>query len=165
MIKLNVGPSPIWDKPGWHTLDHKIRDEADTSLQGDAANIPLKNDTCSTVFTSHMFEHITDGAAAYLLEQVFSSMEPAGIIRIEVPCANKILEDYRSNSGRPIAKYFAESNKNTIVKMDGYPEKYAEYPIDFLSPFEVVTPFVNITFEDVTYLVILLVSKYSLNPS
>lgn len=22
-IKLNIGASPIWEKQGWHTLDHK----------------------------------------------------------------------------------------------------------------------------------------------
>ena len=29
MIKLNVGASPIWSKDGWHTLDHKVRDQRD----------------------------------------------------------------------------------------------------------------------------------------
>ena len=58
MIKLNVGASPIWSKEGWHTLDHKARTQTNTSIQGDAANIPLDDDTCSMVFTSHMLEHI-----------------------------------------------------------------------------------------------------------
>jgi len=58
MIKLNVGASPIWGKNGWHTLDHKFRDNTSTSLVGDAAKTLLENNSCSTVFTSHMFEHI-----------------------------------------------------------------------------------------------------------
>ena len=58
LIKLNVGASPIWNKDGWHTLDHKVRDDKETSLLGDAVNIPLAEETCSTIFTSHMFEHI-----------------------------------------------------------------------------------------------------------
>ena len=53
MIKLNVGASPIWNKDGWHTLDHKFRENTETSIQGDASNIPLDSGSCLTVFTSH----------------------------------------------------------------------------------------------------------------
>ena len=45
MIKLNVGASPIWSQDGWHTLDHKEREQSKTSVKGDAANIPLNDDS------------------------------------------------------------------------------------------------------------------------
>ena len=57
-IKLNVGASPIWTKEGWHTLDHKVREGSESSLVGDAANIPLPDGSCQTTFNSHMIEHI-----------------------------------------------------------------------------------------------------------
>ena len=94
MIKLNVGPSPIWFKDGWHTLDHKIRDEAETSLQGDAANIPLENDTCSTVFTSHMFEHIPHVKLEKILLEFNRVLNKDGVLRILTPDLKKIAKAY-----------------------------------------------------------------------
>ena len=57
-IKLNVGASPIWEKECWHTLDHKSRERSETSILGDASDIPLEDCSCETIFNSHMFEHI-----------------------------------------------------------------------------------------------------------
>jgi SAM-dependent methyltransferase len=96
MIKLNVGPSPIWDQQGWHTLDHKTRDEADTSLQGDAAKIPLNNDTCSTVFTSHMFEHIPHVKLEKILLEFNRVLSKDGVLRILTPDLKKIAKAYVS---------------------------------------------------------------------
>ena len=96
MIKLNVGPSPIWDKDGWHTLDHKTRDESVTSLQGDAANIPLNNDTCSTVFTSHMFEHIPHVKLEKILHEFNRVLSKDGVLRILTPDLKKIARAYVS---------------------------------------------------------------------
>tara|TARA_B100000242_G_scaffold273048_1_gene226377 strand:+ start:14515 stop:15393 length:879 start_codon:yes stop_codon:yes gene_type:complete len=96
MIKLNVGASPIWDKPGWHTLDHKVRDKSDTSLQGDAASIPLKNDTCSTVFTSHMFEHIPNIRLEKILLEFNRVLSKDGVLRILTPDLKKIAKAYAS---------------------------------------------------------------------
>ncbi|MDC0092776.1 methyltransferase domain-containing protein [Alphaproteobacteria bacterium] len=96
MIKLNVGPSPIWDKDGWYTLDHKTRDESVTSLQGDAANIPLNNDTCSTVFTSHMFEHIPHVKLEKILLEFNRVLSQDGVLRILTPDLKKIARAYVS---------------------------------------------------------------------
>ena len=85
MIKLNVGASPIWSMEGWHTLDHKFRENTDTSLQGDAANIPLDPKTCSTVFTSHMFEHIPHVKLEEILLEFNRVLENDGILRILTP--------------------------------------------------------------------------------
>ena len=57
-MKLNVGASPIWVAEKWHTLDHKVRKDDKYSLVGTASNIPLEKNTVSTIFCSHMFEHI-----------------------------------------------------------------------------------------------------------
>ena len=58
MIKLNVGASPIWVKENWYTLEHKVRKNNKFSLEGTASNIPLECKKVSTIFCSHMFEHI-----------------------------------------------------------------------------------------------------------
>ena len=94
MIKLNVGASPIWSKEGWHTLDHKTREETDTSIPGDAANIPLDKDTCSTIFTSHMFEHIPHVKLEGILLEFNRVLNKDGVLRILTPNLKRIAEAY-----------------------------------------------------------------------
>jgi hypothetical protein len=95
MIKLNVGASPIWSKVGWHTLDHKKRSDGEgTSLLGDAADIPLENDTCSTIFTSHMFEHIPHVKLENILLEFNRVLPRDGVLRILTPNLKRIAEAY-----------------------------------------------------------------------
>ena len=94
MIKLNVGASPIWSKDGWHTLDHKVRDGDELSIEGEAANIPLENGSCSTVFTSHMFEHIPHVKLEDVLLEFNRVLEIDGVLRILTPDLRKIAEAY-----------------------------------------------------------------------
>ena len=73
--------------------------------------------------------------------------------------------------------YFFNSNLDSAFRKNPDNDSYAfniyysinhlfyKYKNDAYKNHGLMTPFVNITFEDVTYLVILLVSKYSLNPS
>ena len=94
MIKLNVGASPIWSKDGWHTLDHKVRDQRDESIEGHAASIPLENESCSTVFTSHMFEHIPHVKLEEILLEFNRVLEKDGVIRILCPDLKKVARAY-----------------------------------------------------------------------
>ena len=96
MIKLNVGASPIWSKEGWHTLDHKSRDGSDTSIEGDAANIPLEDSSCMTLFTSHMFEHIPHVRLEGILLEFNRVLEKDGVLRILTPNLRRIAEAYVS---------------------------------------------------------------------
>ena len=45
-----MGPSPIWKKDGWLTLDHKPSRVDQKAILGDADNITLENKTCKTIF-------------------------------------------------------------------------------------------------------------------
>jgi len=94
MIKLNVGASPIWSQDGWHTLDHKERKESKTSVKGDAANIPLDDDSCSTVFTSHMFEHIPHVKLEEILLEFNRVLAKDGVVRILTPDLKKVAKAY-----------------------------------------------------------------------
>lgn len=49
-IKLNLGASPIWSCDGWHTLDHKLTENIDNAIAGDAADINLPDESCEVVF-------------------------------------------------------------------------------------------------------------------
>jgi hypothetical protein len=92
--KLNVGASPIWSKDGWYTLDHKVRDDKETTLLGDAANIPLEAETCSTVFTSHMFEHIPHIKLEGILLEFNRVLSVGGIVRILTPDLQRVAKAY-----------------------------------------------------------------------
>lgn len=94
MIKLNVGASPIWSKEGWHTLDHKTRDGSKTSIKGDASDIPLEDGSCSTVFTSHMFEHIPHVKLEDILLEFNRVLNKEGVLRILTPDLRKVAEAY-----------------------------------------------------------------------
>ena len=84
-IKLNLGASPIWSKPGWHTLDHKLTESTDSAIAGDAANIKLPDESCDIVFCSHVFEHIPHTRLPIVLSEINRVLRPNGILRILTP--------------------------------------------------------------------------------
>jgi hypothetical protein len=94
MIKLNVGASPIWSQEGWHTLDHKEREQTKTSVKGDAENIPLDDGNCSTIFTSHMFEHIPHVKLEDILLEFNRVLAKDGVVRILTPDLKKVAKAY-----------------------------------------------------------------------
>tara|TARA_B100000579_G_C22835826_1_gene858665 strand:+ start:1659 stop:2537 length:879 start_codon:yes stop_codon:yes gene_type:complete len=94
MIKLNVGASPIWYSEGWHTLDHKTRENTKLTIAGDAADIPLDENTCATIFCSHMFEHIPHVKLEAILLEFNRVLENDGILRILTPDLKKVAKAY-----------------------------------------------------------------------
>jgi len=93
-IKLNVGASPIWEKEGWYKLDHKIHENTDTQIGGDAVNISLNEESVSTIFCSHMFEHIPHVRLEKVLLEFNRVLEKKGTIRILTPDLLKIATAY-----------------------------------------------------------------------
>ena len=107
-IKLNVGASPIWTKEGWHTLDHKVREGSESSLVGDAANIPLPDGSCQTIFNSHMIEHIPHSKLEGILLEFNRVLEKDGILRILTPDLKKIAKAYVEEDNAFFKEAFAE---------------------------------------------------------
>lgn len=110
-IKLNVGPGPIWYKEGWISLDHKISKIDKSAIKGDAENIPLESKSCTTIFCSHVIEHIPH----YKLEKCFVEfnriLEKNGIIRILTPDLYKITKAYVEKDFKFLEKLREESGK------------------------------------------------------
>lgn len=94
MIKLNIGAGPLWNKDGWHTLDHKFKDNSDTSIVGDAIDMPLEEESCSTLFTSHMFEHIPHTKLERILIEFNRVLKKDGTLRILTPDLKKVAMAY-----------------------------------------------------------------------
>jgi len=107
-IKLNVGASPIWTKDGWHTLDHKIRENSEMSIRGDASDIPLENWSCETVFNSHMFEHIPHVKLESILLEFNRVLAEDGVLRVLTPDLKKIANAYVKKDKKFFEKAKAE---------------------------------------------------------
>jgi len=93
-MKLNVGASPIWEKNGWWTLDHKKREDDKYSIIGEASNIPLNNESCEVIFCSHMFEHIPHTKLEDIVLEFNRLLEKNGILRILTPDLKEISKAY-----------------------------------------------------------------------
>lgn len=93
-VKLNIGASPIWSKPGWCILDHKLKESTDSAIAGDASNIKLADESCDIVFCSHVFEHIPHTQLPLVLSEINRILRPNGILRILTPDLALIAKAY-----------------------------------------------------------------------
>ena len=93
-IILNVGASPIWKQDGWHTLDHKLTQNTEFNIVGDADKIELPDGSCDVVFSSHVFEHIPHVKLPSVIAEINRVLKPGGIFRILVPDLARIARAY-----------------------------------------------------------------------
>jgi len=93
-IKLNLGASPIWDKQGWHILDHKLNTTDGYRIAGDATAMDLPDESCEIVFCSHVFEHIPHTRLPIVLSEINRVLKLGGILRILTPDLRKIAKAY-----------------------------------------------------------------------
>jgi SAM-dependent methyltransferase len=93
-IKLNIGASPIWEKEGWHTLDHKYKGKDNYKISGDISKIRLPDKSCSVVFCSHIFEHIPHIKLPLAIAEINRVLEKNGVLRILTPDLEKICKAY-----------------------------------------------------------------------
>ena len=82
------------------------------------------------IYTCHTLEHVNEKNVDRFINQSFIALKKGGVLRIEVPDVDLILEDYLS-SGKYIES-IAKENKNTLVDKMGYNELYSENYIAFV---------------------------------
>jgi hypothetical protein len=93
-IKLNVGASPIWKQDGWHVLDHKLTQNSEFGIAGDADKIGLPDESCDVVFCSHVFEHIPHVKLPLVIAEINRILKPGGIFRILTPDLARVARAY-----------------------------------------------------------------------
>jgi SAM-dependent methyltransferase len=93
-IKLNLGASPIWQKEGWHVLDHKLKETDGFKIAGDAANMDLPDESCDIVFCSHVFEHIPHTRLPLVISEINRVLKVGGVFRILTPDLKKVATAY-----------------------------------------------------------------------
>lgn len=111
MIKLNVGTGPIWRKSGWTSIDHKKSKVDENALVGEAHKIPLESGSCSTLFCSHVIEHIPQYRFEETLVEFNRVLQKDGLIRILTPDLYKITKGYVERDYEYLEKLREESGK------------------------------------------------------
>ena len=93
-IKLNLGASPIWEKDGWHALDHKLKESEGFRIAGSAVEMDLPDSSCEVVFCSHVFEHIPHVLLPSVLSEINRVLMEGGVLRILTPDLEKVARAY-----------------------------------------------------------------------
>lgn len=65
---------------------------------GDAAKgLPIPDESCEVIYSSHMIEHLDRHEASQFLNEAFRVLRPGGIIRIVAPDIKKQVEKYNES--------------------------------------------------------------------
>ena len=89
-----MGASPIWKQGGWHVLDHKLDQNSEFGIAGDADKIDLPDESCDVVFCSHVFEHIPHVKLPLVIAEINRVLKPGGIFRILTPDLARVARAY-----------------------------------------------------------------------
>ena len=118
LIKLNLGAGPIWQKDGWHVLDHKLKKSEGARIAGDATDMDLPDGSCSVVFCSHVFEHIPHVRLPILIAEINRVLAPGGILRLLTPDLERVANAYVN---RDIAFFEKAKEEDESLRIDlGY---------------------------------------------
>ena len=74
---------------------------------------PLKSDSVSAIFSSHMLEHLPPQVAENCLSECFRILKPGGVIRSCVPDLDYYVEQYRQNDPEPFVDALFQTLENS----------------------------------------------------
>jgi predicted SAM-dependent methyltransferase len=88
---------------------------------GDATRgLPLKQESCEVVYSSHMLEHLDRNGADKFLTEAYRVLRPNGIIRIAVPDIKKQITRYNDSGD---ADVFVESTHMCAARPISFSQK------------------------------------------
>ena len=88
---------------------------------GDATKgLPLKQESCEVVYSSHMLEHLDRNGAEKFLKEAYRVLRPNGIIRIAVPDIKKQIAQYNDSGD---ADAFVESTHMCVPRPTSLAQK------------------------------------------
>jgi predicted SAM-dependent methyltransferase len=90
VIKLELGSGHKIGMNGWTTVDIFGADISRDLRNG----IPLKNNSVTMLYTSHMFEHIPFKSLVIFLEECFRVLKVGGILSVCVPNSRLYIQAY-----------------------------------------------------------------------
>lgn len=83
MIKIQFGCGPC-KLPGWQNLDIEVDMRK---------RLPFPNNHADLLFAEHCIEHLTCREALRFLQECQRILKPKGVIRVGVPCVEKLYRD------------------------------------------------------------------------
>jgi ubiquinone/menaquinone biosynthesis C-methylase UbiE len=95
---LNLGGGN-WYYPRWENVD-LYADPLFCDYRIDLRvnqQLPLPDGCTKLIFSSHLFEHVTDECASNVLKECNRLMKEGALIRVNVPCMEKAFQAYRSS--------------------------------------------------------------------
>lgn len=98
--KLHIGPGSGWKKPNeqWITLDID-NTRADVIIDfNDLDKLPFENESVSSIYGSHVFEHISIYQIPIWFEEFYRIMMSGSYFRFVLPDARKSIENYLSGN-------------------------------------------------------------------
>lgn len=93
--------------------------------------LPFPDNSQQVIYSSHMLEHLRDESIHHLLQECYRVLKPGGLIRFEVPDAQKLFEKYKAKDVGYFSS-FAKENEENLVKKYGMDPTYGETHIAFL---------------------------------
>jgi hypothetical protein len=139
MHKIHFGPGEGWVKPSseWLTVDVDPK-RADIVINfNKETKLPLKDETVSAIYGSHVFEHIDIFHAPEVFLECHRILCKGGFLRIVIPDVRKsIIEYINGNTEYSLFKRRALSLRQIIGGGGGYKEKslFECLKGDFISP-------------------------------
>ena len=99
-MKLNLGCGPrLFHLPGWVNID-KNPDCGPNLLMDLTKNLPYENNSVDFIVTEHFLEHITRIQADFLMSECYRVLKVGGVIRINVPDLETLVNKYITNDVR-----------------------------------------------------------------
>lgn len=107
--KLNIGPGPNFDLPGWGTLDFYNQDADFHADLRESPRLPFHAHQLKTVFCSHVIEHLEDQAVQSLFKEVHRTLQYGGVARFSCPDAERAIAQYRAGRCDPDAEVISRA--------------------------------------------------------
>jgi len=121
--KVAIGEQLGYDFPrDWIKIDYR---RADFNIDLNSTFVlPFKSSSINVIYTSHTIEHLSNDRVCYLLQECYRILKPGGVIRVEVPDVEKLVQLYKTKDNTYL-KYFKDFYSVLVDKFH-YPQKYTE---------------------------------------
>lgn len=104
ILKLNIGSFTVMNPNDWINID--MLNLSDYAIQNGykfqqldiRKGVPYQNDSVDIISASHFLEHLDRAEGKRFLRDAFRTLKPNGIIRLTVPDAKIICQDYLSGN-------------------------------------------------------------------
>jgi len=107
----------------WVKID-RYNSDFDLNLKA-RPRLPFEDGTQRVIYSAHTVEHLDDAGLQSLFSECARVLEPGGIMRLEAPDAELLVDAYRSRNDA-VLSYFRERRREWLVERLGFDRCYLE---------------------------------------